>query len=104
MASGFFALPLPLIWIADQALAHQIADHGDIADYEFDPGPKGSLPCVDYDACGRDDDPTEHDRPRGGWVARAYTNTLPVFDTLNGNRAYAARQSDANPFDTYPDF
>lgn len=38
------------------------------------------------------------------WVRRALANDLPVFDTLQGNRTYEARQSDANPFDVHPDF
>lgn len=29
-------------------------------------------------ACGRSDDPSQHDAPRSGWVARALAGTLPA--------------------------
>lgn len=32
-----------------------------------------------------------YERRYGGWVARATEKTLPVFDTLQGNRAYDGR-------------
>ena len=38
------------------------------------------------------------------WVRRAQADDLPTFATHQGADAYNARQSDANPFDVYPDY
>lgn len=146
--SGFFSLPLPLVWIADKALESQIAD------YEAD-GPVATTPTHEDDfafldervecpcgykavdltghecfgpsltissarACRPDDVPPfevavkctscgqyfltvpdgfdevcgrclEHERPVGGWVARARDNDLPVFTTHSGSYAVLPR-------------
>lgn len=52
----------------------------------------------------RTEEQSVYNREITGWVARALEKTLPVYSTHNGCDAYIARQSDANPFDVYPDY
>lgn len=44
----------------------------------------GADGCKYPPRCSRDDDPTQHDVPRTGWVARALSNTLPPIVSAGG--------------------